>query len=105
METTEWRRPNGDDRTRTDDPLLAKQALSQLSYVPADNVPADSGSRYPAIAAEAARGQARTQTIGPRLSARGYRPEVMGPRLWARGYGPEVMGPRLWARGYGPGRI
>ena len=27
-------RIGGDDRTRTDDPLLAKQALSQLSYVP-----------------------------------------------------------------------
>jgi hypothetical protein len=25
---------NGDDRVRTDDPLLAKQVLSQLSYVP-----------------------------------------------------------------------
>ena len=27
---------NGDDRVRTDDPLLAKQVLSQLSYVPSD---------------------------------------------------------------------
>ena len=27
--------PSGDDRTRTDDPLLAKQVLYQLSYVPA----------------------------------------------------------------------
>ena len=26
--------PGGDDRVRTDDPLLAKQVLSQLSYVP-----------------------------------------------------------------------
>ncbi len=26
---------NGDDRDRTDDPLLAKQVLSQLSYAPA----------------------------------------------------------------------
>ena len=25
---------NGDDRVRTDDPLLAKQVLSQLSYIP-----------------------------------------------------------------------
>ena len=25
---------NGDDRVRTDDPLLAKQVLSQLSYAP-----------------------------------------------------------------------
>jgi hypothetical protein len=24
----------GDDRDRTDDPLLAKQVLSQLSYIP-----------------------------------------------------------------------
>src|SRR6516225_8357561 len=28
------RTPGGDDRDRTDDPLLAKQVLSQLSYVP-----------------------------------------------------------------------
>src|SRR5436853_234609 len=28
-------RSGGDDRTRTDDPLLAKQVLYQLSYVPA----------------------------------------------------------------------
>jgi hypothetical protein len=27
-------RKNGDDRVRTDDPLLAKQVLSQLSYAP-----------------------------------------------------------------------
>jgi hypothetical protein len=26
---------NGDERTRTADPLLAKQVLSQLSYIPA----------------------------------------------------------------------
>ena len=26
--------PGGGDRTRTDDPLLAKQVLSQLSYTP-----------------------------------------------------------------------
>ena len=26
----------GDDRIRTGDPLLAKQVLSQLSYIPAD---------------------------------------------------------------------
>ena len=26
--------PNGGDRDRTDDPLLAKQVLSQLSYTP-----------------------------------------------------------------------
>ena len=29
-----WPKPGGDDRVRTDDPLLAKQVLSQLSYVP-----------------------------------------------------------------------
>jgi hypothetical protein len=28
--------PGGDDRIRTGDPLLAKQVLSQLSYIPAD---------------------------------------------------------------------
>jgi hypothetical protein len=28
-------RAGGDDRTRTGDPLLAKQVLSQLSYIPA----------------------------------------------------------------------
>jgi hypothetical protein len=27
--------PGGDDRIRTGDPLLAKQVLSQLSYIPA----------------------------------------------------------------------
>ena len=27
--------PGGDDRSRTGDPLLAKQVLSQLSYIPA----------------------------------------------------------------------
>ena len=27
-------RPGGDERDRTDDPLLAKQVLSQLSYTP-----------------------------------------------------------------------
>ena len=26
--------PGGDDRIRTGDPLLAKQVLSQLSYIP-----------------------------------------------------------------------
>ena len=26
--------PGGDDRSRTGDPLLAKQVLSQLSYIP-----------------------------------------------------------------------
>ena len=26
--------PGGDERVRTDDPLLAKQVLSQLSYTP-----------------------------------------------------------------------
>ena len=28
--------PGGDDRIRTGDPLLAKQVLSQLSYITAD---------------------------------------------------------------------
>ena len=28
--------PGGDDRIRTGDPLLAKQVLSHLSYIPAD---------------------------------------------------------------------
>ena len=30
---------NGDDRVRTDDPLLAKQVLSQLSYAPLSGAP------------------------------------------------------------------
>jgi hypothetical protein len=30
--------PGGDDRIRTGDPLLAKQVLSQLSYIPAEQV-------------------------------------------------------------------
>lgn len=29
--------PGGDGRVRTDDPLLAKQVLSQLSYAPLGN--------------------------------------------------------------------
>jgi hypothetical protein len=29
-----WRKTGGADRDRTDDPLLAKQVLSQLSYSP-----------------------------------------------------------------------
>ena len=29
---------SGDERTRTADPLLAKQVLYQLSYVPADRI-------------------------------------------------------------------
>ena len=33
-ETCPTERPGGDDRDRTDDPLLAKQVLSQLSYAP-----------------------------------------------------------------------
>ena len=32
-------RNGGDDRDRTDDPLLAKQVLSQLSYAPASTAP------------------------------------------------------------------
>jgi hypothetical protein len=39
METPQWRRPGGDDRDRTDDPLLAKQVLSQLSYAPNPGTP------------------------------------------------------------------
>ena len=31
--------PGGDDRIRTGDPLLAKQVLSQLSYIPAGGGP------------------------------------------------------------------
>ena len=31
-------RTGGGERTRTDDPLLAKQVLSQLSYTPDDSV-------------------------------------------------------------------
>ena len=30
--------PGGDERVRTDDPLLAKQVLSQLSYTPMHRV-------------------------------------------------------------------
>jgi hypothetical protein len=36
----------GGDRIRTDDPLLAKQVLSQLSYAPARAAPARSGTRH-----------------------------------------------------------
>ncbi len=34
MEVAWWRLPGGGERDRTDDLLLAKQALSQLSYTP-----------------------------------------------------------------------
>ena len=40
----------GDDRDRTGDPLLAKQVLSQLSYVPFGKFPALSGQRSVASA-------------------------------------------------------
>jgi hypothetical protein len=42
--------PGGDDRDRTDDPLLAKQVLSQLSYAPNLGTPCldRSGSSDPA---------------------------------------------------------
>ena len=35
----------GDDRNRTDDPLLAGQVLSQLSYTPIDGIPSVSPFR------------------------------------------------------------
>jgi hypothetical protein len=38
---------NGDDRDRTDDPLLAKQVLSQLSYAPAAEVVGQGGFEPP----------------------------------------------------------
>ncbi len=37
----------GDERTRTADPLLAKQVLYQLSYVPRAMVPAPGASSLP----------------------------------------------------------
>jgi hypothetical protein len=37
--------PGGDDRIRTGDPLLAKQVLSQLSYIPADKTGGPSWDR------------------------------------------------------------
>ena len=36
----------GDEETRTPDPLLAKEMLFQLSYVPADSDGAESGGRF-----------------------------------------------------------
>ena len=36
--TPEFYLAGGDDRDRTDDPLLAKQVLSQLSYVPSSQM-------------------------------------------------------------------
>jgi hypothetical protein len=43
----EWYRPRGggDEETRTPDPLLAKEMLCQLSYVPVDTQSAGSGGR------------------------------------------------------------
>ena len=50
---------NGDDRDRTDDPLLAKQVLSQLSYAPAGTInPSNRG------------GPGRTRTSDPTLIKR-----------------------------------
>ena len=39
----------GDNRTRTDDPLLAKQVLSQLSYTPIDGMVGLSGLEPPTL--------------------------------------------------------
>ena len=40
-----WSQPGGDDGIRTHDPLLAGQVLSQLSYTPVSEVPADGHSK------------------------------------------------------------
>ena len=42
------RRTGGDERVRTDDPLLAKQVLSQLSYTPVSEA-VDSRLRFPIL--------------------------------------------------------
>ena len=39
----------GDERDRTDDPLLAKQVLSQLSYTPIDGMVGLSGLEPPTL--------------------------------------------------------
>jgi hypothetical protein len=54
---------NGGERVRTDDPLLAKQVLSQLSYTPT-NPPA-----LPGHARKALVGQGGFEPPTPRLSS------------------------------------
>ena len=44
-----FRRTGGDERVRTDDPLLAKQVLSQLSYTPIDGMVGLSGLEPPTL--------------------------------------------------------
>ena len=44
----------GDERDRTDDPLLAKQVLSQLSYTPTFS--SESGGRLPHLPLKALQG-------------------------------------------------
>ena len=55
----------GGERDRTDDPLLAKQVLSQLSYTP-KTVPRPAGIA-PAVTADIAGGSGWIRTNDPRL--------------------------------------
>ena len=77
------RRPSGGDRNRTDDPLLAKQVLSQLSYTPGSGTAAtarqahrrcaDSGGHLPA-----------PRLAKAALSPAGARRLLRKRRWWAR---------------------
>ena len=67
----------GDERTRTADPLLAKQVLSQLSYIPERTV----RTRPPAlVAARTPRTSLRTRSPAPRE----VRSDLARPEEWER---------------------
>src|SRR6184192_2354869 len=53
----------GDERIRTADPLLAKQVLSQLSYIPWDTVDQQENRAYSDIATDVS---LRTRALSPR---------------------------------------
>jgi hypothetical protein len=65
-------RPGGDNRDRTDDPLLAKQVLSQLSYAPSERRP-----RHPVVFS--ACGARKTRKRRPLVGQGGFEPPT--PRL------------------------
>jgi hypothetical protein len=47
LQTSDWYRSGGGERIRTDDLLLAKQALSQLSYTPVPEIRKQRSDLYP----------------------------------------------------------
>ena len=104
----------GGDRTRTDDPLLAKQVLSRLSYTPSPRGAAGTGTPQGLV------GLGRLELPTSRLSGvrsrqLSYRPRCTDPDPWAplgerKNHGRDTKaaashamkaGPRLAARGGG----